>query len=110
MTRRNGLLRHAVGLALVGGLCLGPSLLVTPALADEPKLTPQQEWEAHPELVKAVRSMEAALADLDRAPHDFGGNKFKAITDIKTAIHSLKKAIFYRLQMDDAAIDKAQVK
>ena len=56
---------------LVGGLCLGPSLLVTPALADEPKLTPQQEWEAHPELVKAI---------------------------------------FYRLQMDDAAIDKAQVK
>lgn len=71
MTRRSGLVRHAVGLALVGCLCLGPSLLVTPALADEPKLTPQQEWEAHPELVKAI---------------------------------------FYRLQMDDAAIDKAQVK
>jgi hypothetical protein len=82
---------------------------LSPAVIAQPKLTPQEEWEAHPNLAKAVRSMEGAITDLNKAPHDFDGNRVKAIADLKQGIHSLKKAIFYRLHMDDAAIDAAQV-
>ncbi len=82
------------------------TVLNSPALAQaEPN--PQQEWRAHPNLVRAVRSCEAALADLQRAPDDFGGYKGQAITDLRASIHSLRKAIFYRTHMDDAAIDRA---
>jgi hypothetical protein len=42
---------------------------------------------------------------LEAAPGDFGGNKAAAIADDRAAIHSLKKALYYRLHMDDAAID-----
>jgi hypothetical protein len=52
--------------------------------------------------------MQEALKELDEAPHDFGGNKGVAMADTKKAIHSLKKALYYRLKMDDAAIDRAQ--
>jgi hypothetical protein len=81
----------------------------SPVVIAQPKLTPQQEWEAHPNLAKAVRAMEDAITDLNKAPDDFGGNRVKAIADLKQGVHSLKKAIFYRLHMDDAAIDAAQV-
>ena len=77
-------------------------------LIAQPKLTAEQEWKAHPNLTKAVREMEEAVTALNKAPDDFGGNKVKAIADLKTAAHSLKKAILYRLKMDDAAIDAAQ--
>jgi hypothetical protein len=42
------------------------------------------------------------------APDDFGGNKAAAIRDTEQAIHSLKKALYFRLKMDDAALDRAQ--
>jgi hypothetical protein len=45
---------------------------------------------------------------LEAAPDDFGGNKAAAIADTRKAIHSLKRALYYRLKMDDAAIDNAQ--
>jgi hypothetical protein len=45
---------------------------------------------------------------LQAAPDDFGGNKGNAIRDTQAAIHSLKKALYYRLKMDDAAIEKVQ--
>jgi len=52
--------------------------------------------------------MQEALKELREAPHDFGGNKAAAIHDTELAIHSLKKALYYRLKMDDAALDRAQ--
>ena len=52
--------------------------------------------------------MHEALKELEAAPDDFGDNKTAAVNDTRTAIHSLKKALYYRLYMDDAAIDKAQ--
>ena len=56
----------------------------------------------------AIRDMDGALSDLREAPHDFGGNKAAAMHDTEKAIHSLKKALYFRLHMDDAAIDRAQ--
>jgi hypothetical protein len=45
---------------------------------------------------------------LEAAPDDFGGNKAAAIRDTRAAIHSLKKALYFRLHMDDAALDAVE--
>jgi hypothetical protein len=73
-----------------------------------PQLTIQSEQAAHPRIEKAIKDMEEGLKALEGAPIDFGGNKAAAIKDLHAAIHSLKKALYFRLKMDDAAIDKAQ--
>jgi hypothetical protein len=78
-----------------------------PALA-EPRITMRSEEMAHPRLVKAIHEMRDALRELREAPDDFGGNKAAAIRDTEQAIHSLKKALYFRLKMDDAALDRAQ--
>jgi hypothetical protein len=69
-------------------------------------LTVQSEEAANPGLVAAMREMIDAIHKMDAAQGDFGGNKVRAIRDAQTAIHSLKKALYYRLAMDDAAIDR----
>lgn len=93
--------------SLAVALSLGAMLQPVAAQA-EPALTIQQEEAAHPRLVKAIHEMRDALAELEAAPNDFGGNKAAAVRDTKQAIHSLKKALYFRLKMDDAAIDKVQ--
>ena len=74
----------------------------------EPELSMRSEEMAHPRLVKAIHEMREALAELRAAPDDFGGHKATAIHDTEQAIHSLKKALYFRLKMDDAALDRAQ--
>jgi len=92
--------------ALFGFILLATA---TPALVHaEPAPTIQSERAAHPNLVHALEAMKAALADMERAPHDFGGNKVQAMADTRQAIHSLKRALYYRLKLDDAALDKAE--
>ena len=86
-------------------LALGTQSMVASAA---PQLTIQSEQQAHPRVVDAIRKTEEALKELHAAPTDFGGNKAAAENDLKTAIHSMKKALYYRLHMDDAAIDRAQ--
>ena len=99
------LLNTMISTAVLSSLALGAVPLVASAA---PELTIQSERAAHPRLDKAVHDMQDALKELQAAPDDFGGNKGSAITDTQAAIHSLKKALYYRLKMDDAAIDKVQ--
>ncbi len=73
-----------------------------------PQLTIQSEEAAHPRLVRAIHELEDAIHELQAAPDDFGGNKGVAINDCVKAKHSLRKALYYRLHMDDAAIDRVQ--
>lgn len=77
----------------------------TAGAAAQPSI--QSEEAAHPRLVKAIHELEEAIDALQAAPDDFGGNKTIAINDCVKAKHSLKKALYYRLHMDDAAIDRA---
>ena len=49
-----------------------------------------------------VRPLGSAVA-LRLAIGDFGGNKAQAIHDCQVAIHSLRRALYFRLHMDDAA-------
>jgi hypothetical protein len=91
--------------AVLMALAIGGAPMVAFAA---PQLTIQSEQAAHPRLAKAVHEMQDALKSLEAAPIDFGGNKAAAIKDLHTAIHSLKKALYFRLKMDDEAIEKAQ--
>ena len=93
--------------ALAGAMALAVSM-PSSVFAAPPQLTVQQEEAAHPRIVKAIHEMQDALRELEEAPHDFGGNKGAAIRDTKQAIHSLRKALYFRLKMDDAAIDRMQ--
>jgi hypothetical protein len=78
------------------------------AASAAPQLSIQSEEAAHPRLVKAVHEMREALHELESAPDDFGGNKAAAIRDTRAAIHSVRKALYFRLHMDDEAIDRIQ--
>ena len=73
-----------------------------------PQLTVQSEEAAHPRIVIAIHEMREALREIEAAPDDFGGNKAAAARDTRAAIHSLRKALYFRLHMDDEAIDKLQ--
>jgi hypothetical protein len=91
----------AAAFTMVGAL--GLAALPQAAMA---QITPQQEAAAHPRIVEAIRHMEAAYAILEQAPDDFGGNKAQAMAQTRSAIHSLRRALFYRLHWDDNAIDR----
>ena len=100
-TRRLVSLGSAAAIALASGT---PSGTVSAA----PQLTVQSEEAAHPRIVEAIHHMQEALREMEAAPDDFGGNKAAAIHDCKIAIHSLRRALYFRLHMDDAAIDRIQ--
>jgi hypothetical protein len=99
----NSMKRAAAGVLLGIGLCAQPMLA-----SAAPELSAQSERAAHPRIVAAIREMKEALREMEAAPDDFGGNKSAAIADTRKAIHSLKRALYFRLKMDDAAIDQAQ--
>lgn len=94
---------HRLGSAMALGLALGAFSLSASAA---PPATIQGEEAAHPRIVEAIHHMREALREMEAAPDDFGGNKAQAIHDCRVAIHSLRKALYYRLHMDDAAIDR----
>ena len=93
---------------LATGLLAGFGLAAMPMLASGADVTMQQERAAHPRLVEAIHHMREAVRELEAAPDDFGGNKAAAIADAHRAIHSLKKALYWRMRMDDAALDRAE--
>jgi hypothetical protein len=94
--------------AIVAGMLLGFAATQPLTALAAPDLTVQSERAAHPRIVEAIAKMRESLRLLEAAPDDFGGNKAAAIADTKRAIHSLKKALYFRLKMDDAAIEAAQ--
>ena len=48
---------------------------------------------AHPNLRAAVRAIQAAIDDMQRAPNDFGGHKLEAINACRAAINQIEAAI-----------------
>jgi hypothetical protein len=84
-------------------MVLGMSGISTPALA---QYTVESEAARHPELVRALHDLEAALRQVQSTADDFGGRKQQAIHDMVAAIHSLKSALYYRLALDDARLER----
>ncbi len=71
----------------------------------EPNLTIQDEAAANPNLTNAIHAMDDALKYLESTPNEFGGNKAKAIADLRSAIGSTRKALDYHLQKDEDHYD-----
>jgi len=51
--------------------------------------------EPHPQIMAAIRALEAARLHLQRAAHDFGGHRVKAIRAIDAALVQLNLALKY---------------
>ena len=51
--------------------------------------------EPHPQIMAAIRALEEARLHLQRAAHDFGGHRVKAIRAIDAALVQLKLALKY---------------
>jgi hypothetical protein len=51
--------------------------------------------EPHPEINAAIRALEVAKLHLQRAAHDFGGHRVKAIRAIDAALVQLRLALKY---------------
>ena len=66
-----------------------------PAKRAEMKEERRQKKEGHPELRKAIASLEQARKDLNRAANDFGGHKAEAIKSIDDALKHLRLAEAY---------------
>lgn len=64
--------------------------------------TPKQEKAAHPNIARAIDALEAAIRDLQKAPHDFGGHKADAIRASEEAVRQLRAALDYRASVDTA--------
>ncbi len=97
--------RPLILLSSVAAMGVGVAMLPVVASA-APQMSVQSEEAAHPRIVEAIHHMQEALREMEAAPDDFGGNKAVAIHDCKVAIHSLRKALYFRLHMDDAALDR----
>jgi hypothetical protein len=80
----------------IAALCLSAALAV-PAFAE----TYGAEMREHPRIVKAIEAMEDAIAYMEKAPHDFGGHKARAIADTRAAIVQLREAIKFRMHQDN---------
>jgi hypothetical protein len=86
---RNGRSLAAVLLAL--GLVLGGSSL---AFTQEKPGRPER-GERHPQIHGAMRALNVAARHLERAEHDFGGHRAKALELVKQAEGELKEALEY---------------
>ncbi|PYO96391.1 MAG: hypothetical protein DMD60_10610 [Gemmatimonadetes bacterium] len=75
------------------------AVLALPLAAAQPRQptrpTPGVVQEPHPEINAAIRALEAARLHLQRAAHDFGGHRVKAIRAIDAALMQLRLALKY---------------
>jgi hypothetical protein len=65
----------------------------------------QGERAQHPHMARALDDMYGALREMESAPDTFGGNKAVAVEELRRAIHSAKRALYFRLRMDDRALE-----
>lgn len=63
--------------------------------------TVRTEAAEHPRIAAAIRELEEAILYMEKAPHNFGGHKAKAIADSKAAVAQLKLALAYRAAQDN---------
>lgn len=84
---------------LIGSMCFLPY-----ALAENPAQAPVQKPpmamrekgepnERHPQIHIAIRKLREAKQHLEKAAHDFGGHKAKAIQAIDQALRELEEAL-----------------
>lgn len=78
----------------VGLFCVS-SVFAQPVVVVETK-GGHHDMRHHAMIEAAMHKLSAAKEDLEKAPHDFGGHRSKAVEAINIAMHELKEALEYR--------------
>ncbi len=74
----------------LGVLAQNPPVVTNPVA---PRQARARHTEKHPELVKALRALQRAKADLQNAAHDFDGHREQALDLTQKAIDQVNMAI-----------------
>jgi hypothetical protein len=78
--------------------------MLDPSLSDSLREVSYQnretERDAHPRIATAIGALKEARAELEAAPHDFGGHKGAAISSVDEAIKQLQFALDFRATED----------
>jgi hypothetical protein len=61
----------------------------------------RKEEKEHPRMAAALKELDEAIAELKKAPHDFGGHRDDAIKACEAARDQLKVALEYRADHDE---------
>lgn len=56
---------------------------------------PARRVEPHPRIRSAIKELQAAKEELQKAPHDFGGHRADAVVAVDKAIEQLRLALQY---------------
>jgi hypothetical protein len=75
-------------------LTLAPASARNDARAATPPKTSTRP-ERHPRIRSAIRELEAAKTELQKAPHDFGGHRADAVVAVDRALAQLRIALQY---------------
>ncbi len=84
------------GVLMVAGMVALPMAVRSEETSTTPSSTtvvPVRLHERHPNIRKAIKKLEVAKEDLQRAPHDFGGHRLNAVHAIDQALAELQLAL-----------------
>ena len=91
-------MKKVICMVMLGVFLMGLTALAVRTVGAQGPIA--REASEHPNIANAIEALQAAIADMQRAPHDFGGHKAKAIEASERAIKQLKLALAYRAQED----------
>ena len=98
--------KFAVRAVVAGGLAIFASGCATPPPA-QAQISFQSERAAHPNMAMAIDEMNAAYRHMEAAPSSFNGQKAQAMQALRAAIISARRALYYRMRLDDNALWRA---
>jgi len=65
------------------------------APAKKPMAEKHENMEQHPQIAAAMQHLREARETLDKAPHDFGGHRAKALKHINEALEECRQALAF---------------
>lgn len=72
------------------------SLAALPLTVAAPSARAGEERREHPRISRAITALQGAIAELQAAPHDFGGHRAEAVEACKAAVAQLDRALHFR--------------
>jgi hypothetical protein len=102
----NPVVRLAARSIVAGAFVILAAGCVTPPPA-QAQISFESERREHPNMARAIDEMNAAYRDMERAPSDFGGQKSQAMQALRSAIISARRALYFRMRLDDNALWRA---
>ena len=84
-------MKKVIGIIMVAIFLLGLTAATVSTVSAQGPIG--REAGEHPRIARAIDALEDAIAELQAAPHDFGGHKAKAIAASEAAVRQLKLAL-----------------